>query len=611
MYDNVNSLTRGFFQMIFTPDDFYPDQPILQVINARPLSKDNVADGRFKVRLSDGIFSYSTCINNSQISEKVLRDKLDQGNPVIRLNRYSISQIAPKKHALVFSDYEVLARDGQILGSPVAHTGDANDFAGMDISKIQNENYQPNMNIHGRVEAGAGKSVRVHGHGAANAIGSQNITPIKLITPYVNKWRICGVCTAKEDLRDIKTARREMKVFNFELTDEHGSCIRIAAFDDVADRFYAIIQKGSMYYVSGGTVKQANKRFNTTGHDYELTLRSDTEVSPCLDRAKIGQPKLSLNVVPLSKIAAHVNECVDVIGVIDKIGEVQQVTARATGTQLDKRDVFLIDQSGTIASLCVWGEACHKYSEDQVGQTLGIKGASVKEYNGSYSLSTMNSTRIELNPECHESETLYAWYKNTRPSLQATSISTAVTTSDSFARDLQAIGTAESCNLGKNSAKGAYFNICGMILTLKTDGALYKSCGYNGCKKKVIEFGQEFRCEKCDRSSSTFKYVLLLSFEIADFTGTHWVTMFDDQASKLLNASAETLGALFDSQRIEEYNDVFNKVRFHRYVFRLRARSEFYNDTERIKWSVFDVHPVPYEKYNDRLLKAIEHLKNL
>lgn len=35
-----------------------------------------------------------------------------------------------------------------------------------------------------------------------------------------------------------------MKVFNFELTDEEGGCIRIAAFDDVADKFYSIIQKG-------------------------------------------------------------------------------------------------------------------------------------------------------------------------------------------------------------------------------------------------------------------------------------------------------------------------------------------------------------------------------
>lgn len=61
------------------------------------------------------------------------------------------------------------------------------------------------------------------------------------------RWRICGVVSAKEDLRDVKTARGELKVFNFEVTDEEGGCIRIAAFGDTADKFYAIVQKGSVH----------------------------------------------------------------------------------------------------------------------------------------------------------------------------------------------------------------------------------------------------------------------------------------------------------------------------------------------------------------------------
>ncbi len=33
-----------------------------------------------------------------------------------------------------------------------------------------------------------------------------------------------------------------------------------------------------MYYLSKATVKQTDRRFNNTGHDYELTMRRDTEV---------------------------------------------------------------------------------------------------------------------------------------------------------------------------------------------------------------------------------------------------------------------------------------------------------------------------------------------
>lgn len=65
---------------------------------------------------------------------------------------------------------------------------------------------------------------------------------------YMNRWRICGVVSAKEDLREFKTARRDMKVFNFELTDDEGSCIRIAAFDDLAEKFYALVQKSMVVF---------------------------------------------------------------------------------------------------------------------------------------------------------------------------------------------------------------------------------------------------------------------------------------------------------------------------------------------------------------------------
>lgn len=53
--------------------------------------------------------------------------------------------------------------------------------------------------------------------------------------------------TAKEEMRELRTAARgEMKVFNFELTDDQGGCIRVAAFNDVAEKYYAVIQRGSV-----------------------------------------------------------------------------------------------------------------------------------------------------------------------------------------------------------------------------------------------------------------------------------------------------------------------------------------------------------------------------
>uniref|UniRef100_A0A183V0M0 Replication protein A subunit n=1 Tax=Toxocara canis TaxID=6265 RepID=A0A183V0M0_TOXCA len=560
----------------------------------------------FRLRKAVG---FAACTNQSQIAGRVEADKLSEGHPVIRILRYC-KQTVPKsdkvpqgKISLAIIDYEVLARDLPVLGQPVPHSCNERDYRGLNPSaSIQNGISDQQLHQNGQPQQTVRRNPPTPSRGSG-LIG-QNLTPIKLITPYVNKWRICGIVTAKEDLKDIRTARGELKVFNFELTDEEGGCIRIAAFAETAEKFYAIVQKGLMYYVSGGTVKQANKRFNTTGHDYEITIRADTEILPCMDRERIEEPKLNLNVVPLAAVASRAGQCIDTIAIVDQVSDLQQVTQRSTGALLEKRDLHLIDQSGAIVVLTLWGEQARSRDADIQHQALGIKGASVREFGGSYSLSALNSTRIEVNPDCDESRALYVWYRETRPNIEVKRITTTGMGGSSYARDLRVIGIANAVNLGRNEDKGAYFNLTAMISSLKADGALYKSCGTNGCKKKVVEVDNQYRCEKCDLTLDSFKYVLLLSMEVADFSGSHWVTVFEEKATKLLGKTAVELG-------LDEYNDVFSAVRFREYTFRVRAKSEFYNDAERIKWNVVELNGVDYDKYVDELTKAVAKLEEL
>ncbi|KAM3724830.1 putative replication factor Asubunit [Dirofilaria immitis] len=600
----IGDLSRGFIQEICETNTG-EERPVVQILEARPLVSSQMEPTSnaqyFRFRISDGMFSYNSCLNQADITERIKRDSLDQGNPVLRI-KYTIK--TAQKPLLRIMDYEILGRDLPVFGNPVHHSGNPNDYRGLN----------PNANmVNARAELRSPQKARYGGqpsHRLANLVG-QNLTPIKLITPYVNKWRICGVVTAKEDLRNIRTARRDMKVFNFELTDEEGGCIRIAAFDDVAEKFYSIIQKGLMFYVSGGTVKQANKRFNTTGHDYEITVRNDSEVMPCLDREKIEQPKLILNIVRLCNVANHVNESIDIIAIVEKVNDIMQVTARSTGAHLEKRDIMLIDMSETEITLTFWGEQARTYDKEIEGQTIGIKGAFVKEFNGNLSLSIGNSSRIELNMECAETTNLYRWYRETRPSVQARNLTTTSLTSDSYARDLRIIRLSELGALGRDSEKAVFFNITAMISSLKADGALYKSCGTNGCKKKVIELNNQYRCERCDVTLDKYKYVLLMTIEISDFSGSHWVTVFEDKATKLLKSDAEQLGHLLDNDLLDEYNEVFNAVRFREYTFRIRAKSEFYNDEEKIKWSVYDINEVNHDKYIDELTKAVTKLEEI
>uniref|UniRef100_A0A158Q667 Replication protein A 70 kDa DNA-binding subunit n=1 Tax=Dracunculus medinensis TaxID=318479 RepID=A0A158Q667_DRAME len=447
-----------------------------------------------------------------------------------------------------------LGRGLPIFNNPTEHSGDPNDYKGFNPNRLQSVTADDDISHYSSVFYQIFlyayffiRSMVVLSHFPSIEVKYHNdhwnyVYIYIFLHFFIFRWRICGVVSVKEDLRELKTARGDMRVFNFEITDKDGGCIRVAAFNEIADKYYSIIQKGVMYYVVGGTIKQANKRFNTTGHDYEISLRSDSE-------QKIVQPKLVLNGVSLAKIASFVNECVDVIGIIESVADIQQVTSRSTGQILEKRDLMLIDQSGTTVALTFWGEQARKYDKHFEHQTVGIKGALVREYNGQFfiSLSTLSSSRIEFNPDCRETSMLYSWYKNMRPSIKTNTI-----------------------ELGKNDEKGAYFNVTAIISTVKADGALYKSCGNGGCKKKVIAMENQYRCEKCNILLDTYKYM-----EISDFSGTHYVTVFEDKAAKLLKISAEELGVLLDND--QEYNKIFNAILFRQYNFRIRAKSEFYN----------------------------------
>ncbi|KAK5970055.1 hypothetical protein GCK32_016387, partial [Trichostrongylus colubriformis] len=186
---------------------------------------------------------------------------------------------AQGKPMLMIAGYELLSRGHPILAPGVSHDGDKDKFSTFKPTEVISVPWRnPSLNgAQGNAQMARPSAPRRQ----PQSFGSGNVTPITMITPYISKWRICGLCTAKDELKTTKarSGAGDMKVFSFELTDKDGAAIRITGFNDAAERAFSIIQTDCSYYIAGGTVKQANKRFNTTGHDYELTINANTEVS--------------------------------------------------------------------------------------------------------------------------------------------------------------------------------------------------------------------------------------------------------------------------------------------------------------------------------------------
>ena len=120
-----------------------------------------------------------------------------------------------------------------------------------------------------------------------------------------------------------------MKVFSFVLFDKDSQSIKITAFAETAEKFFPQIEENKRYYVTGTPqgIKPANKRFNATGHDYEITLNHDSTIEESSDQ-NCEAPKFILKKVALNQIASMPGQMVDVLAIIDKIEDVVNVCLR-------------------------------------------------------------------------------------------------------------------------------------------------------------------------------------------------------------------------------------------------------------------------------------------
>lgn len=84
-FDDGNlTLTNGFFQA-FVSNTYSPEaQPILQIIESRVMP----GAGIIRLRLSDGLFSYSNCAAGLEIDAQLDRDGFKESHGLIQVTQF-------------------------------------------------------------------------------------------------------------------------------------------------------------------------------------------------------------------------------------------------------------------------------------------------------------------------------------------------------------------------------------------------------------------------------------------------------------------------------------------------------------------------------------------
>jgi replication factor A1 len=97
------------------------------------------------------------------------------------------------------------------------------------------------------------------------------------LNPYSSNWTIKALVAQKSDIRTWSNQRGEGKFFNVTFMDDTGE-IRGTGFNSAVDELYSKLEEGKVYYISKARVNLANKKFNNTAHNCELSLEKNTEV---------------------------------------------------------------------------------------------------------------------------------------------------------------------------------------------------------------------------------------------------------------------------------------------------------------------------------------------
>ncbi|VDP32063.1 unnamed protein product [Schistosoma mattheei] len=447
--------------------------------------------------------------------------------------------------------------------------------------------------------------------------GLPRVFPIQSLNPYQNRWTIRARVSQKSAIRTWSKQGRDGKLFNFTLVDESGE-IRVTGFNAEVDKFYDMIEVNKVYYVSRANLKAANKQFNTTNNDYEMTLHSDSQVLPCEDSDTSSLPETHFNFISIGKLDTQSpGSFVDIVGVVHECGEAQTITAKASQRELRKRELGLVDSSNCLVRLTLWGEEAENF-DGASHPVIVIKAAKISDFNGrSLSVSPTSSLLISPTniPEAirlkgwYEHEGRYSNFETFRSEMVGSSGGAdGVSSSSGVLGGWNLLQDVKASGVGAN-VKADYFTCKATVVFMKKENFMYQACSTEGCNKKVIDLGNGlYRCEKCARETPDCKWRLLLMAKIADVTGDLWVTCFQDAAEALLGQTAEKLGTIKSTQDETQLEKVFIESAFNSWIFRLRAKVDRYNDEERLRVVVADVKPVDLIDYSRRLLKAINDL---
>ena len=157
--------------------------------------------------------------------------------------------------------------------------------------------------------------------------------------------------------------------------------------------------------------------------------------------------------------------------------------------------------------------------------------------------------------------------------------------------------------------KPDYVVVAATLNFVRTEKMWYEACAQDGCQKKVVQNTDgSWHCEKCNSTMQDCERRYITSATFIDDSAQAWISAFNDTGLQMFgNVTADQLAVYKEEVdgedgKFESYMKQFN---FQRYVLKLRAKADTWNEQTRVKVSIADVKPCDYKAESAALVQAL------
>ena len=113
----------------------------------------------------------------------------------------------------------------------------------------------------------------------------------------------------------------------------------------------------------------------------------------------------------------------------------------------------------------------------------------------------ISTSIVSINPDIPDAHVLRGWYDSVGINQSFTAYSNGASGSGGATFSRADIRTIEDIKANLQIAeKAEMFSCRGTILHIKGDNPAYPACPTQTCKKKVIDNGEGWQCEKCEKT---------------------------------------------------------------------------------------------------------------